>query len=210
MLSFPGRVFAYAMNSAAVVAGNDGATSMTSAPRAMLATGARQVANKIKAEIIVKRGVDRIRRRREQQRMPVRHGVDHGLRTNVATCADAVLDDERLPQARRQRLTEQACEDVARSDLRQGMAQSSGPSVWDSLVPAPGGLAQAGPTRCPGETQEGSARYRHGSQSLQDIQCTRCNVATPDAPVDTVGFLHVSWSPLSVKARFCSAPSSFG
>ena len=112
-----------------------------------------------------------------------------------------------LPKARGV-LTEQACEDVARTSGRERnnpVDRSCGIALrlreterrWQS---------QRG--SC--ETQEGSARYRHGSQPHQNVQCTRCNVATPDAPVDTVGFLHVSWSPLSVNTRFCSAPSSFG
>jgi len=59
-----------------------------------------------------------------------------------------------------------------------------------------------------GETENIAARRHHGF--CTGDQRTRRNLATPDAPVDTVGFFQANSSPSSVKIRFCSAPSSFG
>src|SRR5262249_5140079 len=54
------------------------------------------------------RGVD------EEQRIPVRRSLEHGLGRNISCGASSVLDDELLAEAFRQPLTEEAGNDVVR------------------------------------------------------------------------------------------------
>src|SRR5262245_43562754 len=54
------------------------------------------------------RGVD------EEQRIPVRRSLEHGLGRNVSGRASSVLDDELLAEAFRQPLTNEAGDDVVR------------------------------------------------------------------------------------------------
>ena len=75
----------------------------------------RDVAEKTEIEIVVKRGVDRVRRTDQQEGIAVRGRAHDDLRCDIAARAGPVLDDELLPEALRQPLTDQTRENVVRT-----------------------------------------------------------------------------------------------
>ena len=66
------------------------------------------VANKIKAELVVKGGVDRVGRRHKKQSVAICGCANHRLSRNIATGTRPVLDDERLAEPLLQPLSYQA------------------------------------------------------------------------------------------------------
>src|SRR6185437_12820857 len=101
------------MNSGSVVAGTDGWTTMTRAPRIKPATGA--MSNEIEIKFVVERRIDRVRGTDQEERVAVRRRAHDRLSGDIAACARPVLDDEWLAKPLRQPLTDQTREDVVRA-----------------------------------------------------------------------------------------------
>ena len=74
--------------------------------------------HEIEGQLVVKRGVDRVRRRDQQQRVAVRRGAQHGLGGDIGAAARPVLDHEGLPELFRQPLPHQARREVRRAARR--------------------------------------------------------------------------------------------
>src|SRR5947207_10703634 len=72
----------------------------------------RDVADEVEIELLVKRGVDRIRDRGQEQRIAVRGGIHDRLGANVAAGARPIFGDERLSEPLGKPLTDQASGDV--------------------------------------------------------------------------------------------------
>ena len=72
----------------------------------------RDVAHEIEFEIVVERGVDRVRDGGEQQRVAVGGGVDDRFGADIAAGAGAIFNHEGLPQMIGQPLADQARGDV--------------------------------------------------------------------------------------------------
>ena len=70
------------------------------------------VADEVELQIIVERGVDRVRHGGEQQRVAVGRGADHGLGADIAAGAGAVFDHEGLPEPLVEPLADQPRRDV--------------------------------------------------------------------------------------------------
>src|ERR1700686_1674438 len=75
----------------------------------------RYIADEIEIEMLIERRVDRIRRTRDEERISVRARPHHRLGPDRAACTRPVVDDERLAEPLRQRLTDQTREDVKRA-----------------------------------------------------------------------------------------------
>src|SRR5882724_1512509 len=75
----------------------------------------RNVSNEIELELFVQRGVDRVWRTDEEQRLAVRNCVHDRLGRDIAAGARPVLDDEWLAEPLRQPLSDQTREDVIRA-----------------------------------------------------------------------------------------------
>src|SRR5208282_5831152 len=75
----------------------------------------RDIADKIEGEIGVKRRVDHVRRSDQEQRVAVGRRTHDCRRGDIAAGAGPILDDEWLAKSLRQRLTEQARDDVRRA-----------------------------------------------------------------------------------------------
>jgi hypothetical protein len=72
----------------------------------------RDVADEVERELVVERGVDRVRRRDEKQRVTVRGRAHDGFGGDVGGCPGPVFDDELLAESLGQPLTDQARGDV--------------------------------------------------------------------------------------------------
>src|SRR5262249_36932519 len=112
------------MNSATVLAGTDGWTSMIGYPND--ACDRRDVVDEIEVELEHRR-VEGIFRTNQQQRVAIRGCPHDRFGGNIAGCATAVLDDERLPESLRQRLTDQSRDDVACSSGAKAFDQTHRP-----------------------------------------------------------------------------------
>jgi hypothetical protein len=99
------------MNSTIVVAGTDGCTT-TDVCQPREADNRRDVPDEVETEIVVERGIDRIRGHNLQQRVAICGRLRDRLGADVAAGAGAVLNDELLAEALRQPLTHQARLDV--------------------------------------------------------------------------------------------------
>jgi hypothetical protein len=74
---------------------------------------ARDIADEIKWQVLIERRIDRILWPRQEQRATVRPGLDHGLDSEIAAAARAVVDDDRLTQRLLQRLPDQPRSNIA-------------------------------------------------------------------------------------------------
>jgi hypothetical protein len=86
------------------LAGNDGCTTHHDA----FATDARDrryIAKEIEAELIIERGIDRVRRTHQEERVAVCGRAHDGLSADVAASTGSVFDKELLAQPFRQPLT---------------------------------------------------------------------------------------------------------
>jgi len=80
----------------------------------------RDIANEVEVQLGVKRGVDRIRRIDQQERVAVGRGVHDRLGADVVAGAGLVLDDELLAEPLRQPMPDQARQNVGRAAGRIG------------------------------------------------------------------------------------------
>ena len=71
--------------------------------------------HEIERQLVVERGVDRIRRRDQQQRVAVRRGAQHLLGGDIGAAARPVLDHEGLPEFLRKPLPHQARRHIRRA-----------------------------------------------------------------------------------------------
>ena len=85
------------MNSATVLAGTDGLTSITFGTRMKPATGV-EVAQEFEVEVLVERGVDGVGRIGEEQRVAVGRRLGRIFGGDIVAGAGLVLDDELLVQ----------------------------------------------------------------------------------------------------------------
>src|SRR5271168_1058204 len=99
------------MNSGTVLAGTDGLTAMTYDPTPMLATGAM---SRMKLKLrLSERRIDGVRRHDlHEECVTVRRGARDEFGANIAAGPRPVLDDELLPEPLRQRLSQEARDDV--------------------------------------------------------------------------------------------------
>jgi hypothetical protein len=72
----------------------------------------RDVADEMEIELAIERGVDRIHRSDQKERISVRGRVHDRLGGDIAASPWPVLDDELLAESLRQPLSYQACHDV--------------------------------------------------------------------------------------------------
>jgi len=72
----------------------------------------RDVADEIEIELLVERGVDRVRYAGEQERVSVGRRIHDQFGADIAGGTRPVLDDERLAEPLREPLADQACSDV--------------------------------------------------------------------------------------------------
>jgi hypothetical protein len=77
------------------------------------------VADEIEIELVVERGVDRVRRSDKEKRIAVRRCAHDYPCGYVAACTGSVLDDKWLAQLFGQPLTHQARQDVGRTAWRK-------------------------------------------------------------------------------------------
>jgi len=70
------------------------------------------VADEVETELVIERGVDRVRRGDKEQRVTVRGRARHGFGGDIGGCPGSVFDDELLAELLRQPLTDQARGDV--------------------------------------------------------------------------------------------------
>ena len=73
------------------------------------------LAHEIKGQLVIKRGVDGVGRRDQQQRVAVRRGAEHLLGRDIGAAARPVLDHKGLPELFRQPLPHQARGEVRRA-----------------------------------------------------------------------------------------------
>ena len=85
------------MNSGMVFAENDECTAMMFATTLMVATW-HDIADEIEIELVVERGIDRVRPCHQEERIPVRRRIHDRLGGDVAAGTRPVLDDERLAE----------------------------------------------------------------------------------------------------------------
>jgi hypothetical protein len=85
------------MKSGTDLAGNVGATTITLGMR-IDRGNRRDVAHEIEMELVVERGVDRVRRRHQQNGVPVGCRIHHRLGADIGCTAWSVLDDEGLAE----------------------------------------------------------------------------------------------------------------
>ena len=78
----------------------------------------RDVADKVEAELLIERDVDRVLRVHQQQRVAVGRHAGHGFGCDVAGGARPDLDEELLAEFFRQELGDQARDDVGRAARR--------------------------------------------------------------------------------------------
>ena len=71
--------------------------------------------DEIEIELVVERGVDRVRRSDQQQRVAVRRGPQHLLGGDIGAAARPVLDDERLAEFFRKPLPHQTRREIRRA-----------------------------------------------------------------------------------------------
>jgi hypothetical protein len=94
------------------------------------------VADEIEIELLKQRGVDRIRRNGQQERVAIGRGVHDGLGGQIAAGPRAVFDDEWLTEPLLQPLPDAACEHISRpagrktddNARRPAWVQNFGPS----------------------------------------------------------------------------------
>src|SRR6516165_2159555 len=72
----------------------------------------RDVVDQIEIELVVERGVDRVDRSGDKERVSIRRRTHDRLGADIARRARPILDDKLLPEALRQPLPYQACHDV--------------------------------------------------------------------------------------------------
>ena len=72
----------------------------------------RDVADEVEIELVVEGGVDRIRRRDEQQRIAIRRRTDGGFGGDIGGCARPVFDDKLLAEPLGQPLTDETRSNV--------------------------------------------------------------------------------------------------
>ena len=99
------------MNSATVLAGNDGLTTMTNGERPKLATGAIS-RMKLKLSVVVERRAHCARQNDHEQCVAVRWRSHDQFGADIAAGARPVIDDDLLPEPLRQPLTHEAREGV--------------------------------------------------------------------------------------------------
>jgi hypothetical protein len=87
----------------------------------------RNVVDKIVVEMFEQRGVDRVRRRGEEQRVTVRRRVHDRLGADIAAGAGPVLDHDRLTETIRQKLRGHARDNVDLAAGRKADDQMDGP-----------------------------------------------------------------------------------
>src|SRR5215510_11562091 len=97
LLILPGWALAEAMNSATVLTGTDGCTSMMRGTRMMPHTGAMS-RMEIEIEPLVERGVDRVGGADQQKGIAVRRRIHHAFGGDIAACARPVVDDNLLTE----------------------------------------------------------------------------------------------------------------
>src|SRR5262249_11702296 len=102
------------MNSATVLAGTSGCTTITLVSSIVPATG-RAVANKIERQLIVERRIDGIVGSGEADGIAVGRRAQHRRHADISASADLVLDEDLLAQTLRQILSNDACYGVVRS-----------------------------------------------------------------------------------------------
>ena len=102
------------MNSAVLLTGNDG-VDLEHRRRHHDAGDRHHARQVIEIQMRIERGVDRVRRGDEEERVAVGIGVDRRLGGDVAAGAVAVLDDELLAERFRQRLGDQPRADIGRA-----------------------------------------------------------------------------------------------
>jgi len=78
----------------------------------------RDIADKVEAELIIERNVDRVLRVQQQKCVAVGRHVDHGFGCDVAGGARPHLDKELLAKLFRQELSDQTCDHVGRAARR--------------------------------------------------------------------------------------------
>ena len=149
----------------------------------------RDVADEIEIELVVERRVDRVRERRQEERVAVGRRTHDRLGANIVAGARPVLDDEWLAEPLRQPLSHQAREDVGRA--------AGGKADDDAHRPRRIGLRpsdarhgrQRGSAR--GQMQEFAAGKFHGapSQACSPTMETRTAARPPRA-----GFKIDVWS----------------
>src|SRR6266702_6853218 len=98
------------MNSATVLAANDGCTTITWG--ASNPCDRRYIADEIEIEVVIERRVDGVRRTRQQKRIAVRAGTRDRFGGEIAAGTRPGLDDELLTKSLRQPLRHQTREDV--------------------------------------------------------------------------------------------------
>ena len=86
----------------------------------------REVLDRIVGQVLEQAGIHRDRGRGEQQRMAVRIGARHQRHAGVAAAAGAIVDDHALAERLRQRLGQDARDDVGRPAGRERHDQRDG------------------------------------------------------------------------------------
>ncbi len=80
----------------------------------------RGVADEVEIQMLIKRGIDRVRRHGQQQRVAIRRRLDDQLGADVGAGARPIFNDERLTELFRQPLADQPPDDVGRTSGRHG------------------------------------------------------------------------------------------
>src|SRR5215467_2678313 len=132
-LILPGLALAWAMNSGTVLAGNDGLTSKTKESLLMLATGSMSRVT-VTVLFLIERHVDDVRGGDKKKRVAVGRSARDRLECEIAAGARPVVDDHRLAEPLRQRLADQAPNDVGRAAGRNEDDQGHRPH-WVGLGP---------------------------------------------------------------------------
>src|SRR4029453_11643819 len=73
------------------------------------------IADEIKVQLVVQRGVDCVRRSAEEERVAVWWRTHDRLSAQIATCPAPILDEKWLAEPFREPLTDQTREDVCRA-----------------------------------------------------------------------------------------------
>ncbi len=133
--------------------------------------------HEIEIELVVERGVDRVRRRDQQQRVAVRRGAQHGLGRDIGAAARPVLDDEGLPELFRQPLPHQARREVRRAAGRITDHEANRPR-WIGL--------RARVSRCEPEAQP----HRRRVAEIDDAEISLCLLRRTGGSCGTPGCAH--------------------
>src|SRR6516164_7865629 len=95
----------------------------------------RDVPGEVEIELVVERGVDRVRRSDQEERMAVRRRTYDRLGCDIAAGAGTVLDDERLAEPLRQPLTYETGADVGRAARGNVLLDLAADPDHGALVP---------------------------------------------------------------------------